>query len=396
VILLLIAESIIFPLLLQDAPHLPEEYAQTHTHLATFKVPLNQKRRQVINTIAFSPDGQTLAIGIAQDVHLWDVNTGKHLSILKGHSGLIRRIAFSPDGKTLASVSRNRERSSIHLQKIAHYTIRLWDIKTRILRLAFTRSISPLTTLEFSPNSTKLLIATQHGFIDVYDSDTGRRELENFLYVHDGILNKIGTIAFAASPDNTIITRWVWKADGFMPSRTPTTEVYRRFSHGNWFDEFRLVGDSAIGLNRGMDRQRLFLIPNTYRVNALAFSLNGKILASGSQDKESRLYDVATAKIQLWDPDTGQLLHTFNSPGGWINLLTFSPDGNTLASVGKRWWNKIFIWDMENYRLLSIITTGNRKIKALQFAPDSITLVSAHTDGTVHLWDITGRTKRGK
>ena len=412
VILLLIGESVIFPLLLQDTPHLPEEYAQTHTHLATFKVPLNQERWQVINAIDFSPDGQMLAMGTAQEIHLWNVNTGKHLSIFKEHSGLIRKVAFSPDGKTLASVSRDRERSSIHptilwdpsvpIQKIAHYqmasyTIRLWDIKTATARLTFTESISPLTALEFSPDSTKLLIASQNGIIDVWDSATGRRELHSFgLFAHDRILNRIGTIAYAASPGDKIITRWIWKVNGFMPHRIPEEETPHHFSIKKWFTHFRFVGEPAIGLNTGNRHSLLFLVPDTYRVNALAFSPDGKILTSGSQAKESRLYDVATAKIQLWDTDTGQLLHTFNSPGGWIKLLTFSPDGNTLASVGKRWWNKIFIWDMENYRLLSIITTGNREIKALQFAPDSITLASAHTDGTVHLWDITGRPKRKK
>ena len=409
VILLLIAESVIFPLLLRDAPYLPEEYAQTHTHLATFKVPLNQERWQVINAIAFSPNGQTLATGIAQEVHLWDVDTGKHLSTFEGHTGPVHAVAFSPDGKTLASVSRDSERSSIHptilwdpsvpIQKIAHYqmapyTIRLWDIQTAISRLTFTAFISPLTALEFSPDSTKLLIASQNGIIDVWDSATGRRELHSFgLFAHDRILNRIGTIAYAASPGDKILTRWIWKVNGFMPPRIRKKEIPPHFSMEQWFTHFRFVGEPAIGLNTGKGNSLSFLVPDTYRVNALAFSPDGKILASGSQDREVRLYDVATAKIQLWDTDAGQLLHTFNSPGGWINLLVFSPDGNTLASVGKRWWNKIFIWDMENYRLLSIITTGNREIKALQFAPDSVTLASGHTNGAVRLWDITGRKK---
>ena len=412
VILLLIGESVIFPLLLQDTPYLPKEYAQAYTHLATFKAPSSQGRRQVINAIAFSPDGQTFATGIAQEVHLWDVDTGKHLSTFKGHTGPVHAVAFSPDSKTLASVSRDSERSSNHptilwdpsvpIQKIAHYqrapyTIRLWDIKTAISRLTFTEFISPLTALEFSPDSTKLLIASQNGVIHVYDSATGRNELLSFgLFAHDRIFNRIGTIAYAASPSDKIITRWIWKVNGFMPRQVPEKEAYHRFSAKKWFTHFRFVGEPAIGLNTGKEHSLFFLIPDTYRVSALAFSPDGKILASSSQDREVRLYDVATTKIQLWDTGTGQLLHTFNSPAGWVNLLTFSPDGNTLVSVGKRWWNKIFIWDTENYRLLSTLTTGNKEIKALQFAPDSITLASGHNNGVVHLWDITGRTKREK
>ena len=410
VLLLLVGESVISPLLLQDAPYLPKEYAQAYTHLATFKEPSSEGSGHVINAIAFSPDGQTLATGIAQEVHLWDVDTGKHLSTFKGHTGPVHAVAFSPDGKTLASVSRDREQSSIHptilwdpsvpIQKIAHYqmvpyTIRLWDTQTDNSRLTFTVGISPLTALEFSPDSTKLLIASQNGVIDVFDSATGLRELHSLgLFAHDRVLNRIGTIAYAASLADKIITRWIWKVNGFMPHRIPEKEVYRHFSMKQWFTHFRFVGEPAIGLNTGEEGPLFFLIPDTYRVSALAFSPNGKILASGGQDREIRLYDVATAKIQLWDTGTRQLQHTFNSPGGWVNLLTFSPDGNTLASSNKRWWNKIFIWDMKNYRLISIITTGNREIKALQFAPDGITLASAHTDGTVHLWDITGRTKR--
>ena len=413
VLLLYIGDRAI-SMLLSDAPYLPKKYTQEYTHLATFRTDSHQAWQDAINTVAFSPDGKTLVAGGGRELHLWDVNTGDLMVTLKEHQGWVHGVAFSPDGKTLASVSRNRERISIHptilwdpsakIQKIAHYqmasyTIRLWNIKTATSRLTFTESISPLTALEFSPDSTKLLIACQNGVIDVYDSATGRRELDNLgLFVHDRILNRIGTIAFAASPGDKIITRWIWKTGGFMPSRIPRTEVPRRFSSVQWFTHFRFVAEPGIGLNTGPSEALSFLIPDTYRVSALAFSPVSKILASGGRGREIRSYDNNNGRIQLWDADTGHLLHTFNSPGGWVHLLTFSPDGKILASTGKHWWrNTIFIWDVENRRLLTTINVGDvgeKGVLTLRFSPDSITLVSGHINGTVHLWDITGRTRK--
>jgi WD40 repeat protein len=70
-------------------------------------------------TIAFSPDGKTLAAGSFNDnnnnIKLWDVPSGKELRTLKGHPGFVESVAFSPDGKTLASGS-------------ADHTIKLWDV----------------------------------------------------------------------------------------------------------------------------------------------------------------------------------------------------------------------------------------------------------------------------
>ncbi len=61
-------------------------------------------RRSPVNSIAFSPDGKTLAAGSDDGtVRLWDVAVGDELSRFEGHSSGVRAVAFSPDGKTLAS-----------------------------------------------------------------------------------------------------------------------------------------------------------------------------------------------------------------------------------------------------------------------------------------------------
>ena len=332
-VLLLFITLMAIPPLAEDAPYLPKEHAQVYTHLtALIKYP-HHRYEGVIEVVAFSPDGQTLAAEEGKKLHLWDVSTGKPISTFKEHQGWIQAIAFSPDGKTVASVSGgyvSRHPVILLLNPLAPrhlvpYTIQLMDIKTGATRLTFPVNTLPIMTLEFSSDGTKLLITSKQGFTDIYDSATGHREkFSRSLFVHNAIRN-------------------------------------------------------------------------TYQLTALAFSSDGKFFATGGQDSDDRgKYDIADAEIQLWKADTGHLLHTFNSPGRWVNLLVFSPDGKTLASVGSgNWWNKIFIWDMENRRLLSVITTGKREgIMALQFAPNSVTLASGHADGVVHLWDITGRTKR--
>jgi len=68
-----------------------------------------------VNAVAFSPDGQTLASGSNDyTVKLWDVNSGRELRSLEGHSRSVNAVAFSPDGRTLASGSADGQ-------------VRLWD-----------------------------------------------------------------------------------------------------------------------------------------------------------------------------------------------------------------------------------------------------------------------------
>ena len=113
-------------------------------------------------------------------------------------------------------------------------------------------------------------------------------------------------------------------------------------------------------------------------VGAIAFSPDGKTLASGAQDKIIRLWDIATGKERL----------QMNGCQDEINCLSYSPDGTCLASSdGKYGQHTIHLWDPVGGNEQYSLRGHNSRIARITFSPDSKILASAD-DKTLHFWDV--------
>jgi DNA-binding helix-hairpin-helix protein with protein kinase domain len=107
-------------------------------------------------SVAYSPDGQTLASGsFDKTIKLWNIKTGKLLQTLKSHSSWVSSVAYSPDGQTVASGSRDS-------------TIKLWNIKTGNLLQTFTAHSSSVISVAYSPDGQTLASGSSDNTIKIW------------------------------------------------------------------------------------------------------------------------------------------------------------------------------------------------------------------------------------
>jgi WD40 repeat protein len=291
----------------------------------------------LVRTLAFSADGNTLAIGNGIDgtVRLWSVTAQHPIGApLTSDNGGVMSLAFSPDGKTLACGGFDG-------------TVRLWDVTThQLIGAPLTGDTGAVWSAAFSPDGSTLATGNDDGTVRLWDVAAGRPI--GGPPTSSSTTGTVDSVAFG--PDGKTLatngldgTVRLWDVATARPIGGPLT--------------------TSAGLGGGV-----------------AFSPDGTTVATTSGDGTLRLWDVAT------HPPTGRAL---TGPGGSEGAMAFSPDGKTLATSSSD--GTVQLWDVAAHPPIgrpigSSSTTG--AVDSVAFSPDGKTLAISSSDGTVQLWEV--------
>ena len=327
-------------------------------------------RYTYVNFLTFSPNGRQLAACYSYfrtqsdrtyDISLWDVDSGREQARLDPGKHSVRSMSYSPDGHLVMGRGTEKRRNGAAIW--TRGVTEIWDLPGKSVIRTLPENAGAVTALAFLDGGQKLVTGCDGGVVKIWDLKSKKVLIQNRTHL-------AWNTSLSVSPNG----QFVAVAGG------KNTLVFDVTSGETAFDLGSL--SSRIGVPTHSDV-----------VESVAFSRDGRYIASGSRDASVRIW---SAHVAIADelPESGRFKN-FKYPG-IIKQAIFSPNGELIAVGGTA--RTIVLASAQDGRVVATLEGHKSEVLDLAFSPDGSRLASASggvwdpdLPGEIKLWDVKGR-----